>query len=193
LTAAALGLFSLSIFAQSLIPLISRAFYAFQNTRTPVLISLISIILNISLSFFFVWSLSGSNIFSSLFSGILKLEDIKEFAILGLPLAFSLANIINFAVLLKLFARRIKWWHPRYILSSFSKITIATLLMGLATYSLLYILDLFLDTHTFIGIFLQGALAAIAGIIIYSLVMILLRSKEILGIKQVILRSILKK
>ena len=182
LTAAALGLFSLSIFAQSLIPLISRAFYAFQNTRIPVLISLISIILNICFSFFFVWSLGSSNIFSSLFSGILKLEGIKEIAILGLPLAFSLANIINFIVLLKLFARKINWWHPQDILKSFSKIILATLLMGVVAYSLLYALDLFLDTRTFIGIFLQGVLAAIVGIMVYCLVMILLRSKEILSL-----------
>jgi len=193
LTAAALGVFSLSIFAQSLIPLVSRAFYAFQNTRTPVLISLISVVLNVCFSFLFVWILDGSNIFSSLFSGILKLGGIREFAILGLPLAFSLANIINFVFLLKLFAKKINWWQPKYILKSFLKIILATLLMILVVYSLLYILNLFLDTHTFIGIFLQGALSAIAGIAIYCLVMILLRSEEILSIKQVILRSISRK
>lgn len=192
LTAAALGLFSLSIFAQGLVPLVSRAFYAFQNTRVPVLVSLVSILLNICFSFFFVWILAGSNIFSSLLSGILKLEGIKEVAILGLPLAFSLASIINFIILLKLFARKINWWQPKYILKSFSKIILATLLMGLVTYSLLYILDLFLDTHTFIGIFLQGVLAAVAGITVYCLIMILLRSPEILGIKRVFLKSIFK-
>jgi putative peptidoglycan lipid II flippase len=193
LTAAALGIFSLSIFAQGLIPLVGRAFYAFQNTRTPVLISLVSIILNICFSFLFIWILGGSNVFSSLLSSILKLKGIKEFAILGLPLAFSLASIINFAVLLKLFARKINWWHPQYILKSFSKIILATLLMGIVTYSFLYILDLFLDTHTFIGIFLQGVLAAIAGIVVYCLAMILLKSSEILTIKQAILKIIFRK
>ena len=188
LTAAALGIFSLSIFAQSLIPLISRAFYAFYNTRTPVLISLISIVLNICLSFFFVWTLSSSNNFSSLFSGILKLKDIKEIAILGLPLAFSLASIINFAILLKLFARKINWWHPKRILKSFSKIIIATLLMGLVTYSLLYILDLIVNTRTFVGIFLQGLLAAIGGVIIYCLATILLKSEEMRGIIKKLIR-----
>ena len=189
LTAAALGVFSLSIFAQGLVPLISRAFYALQNTRTPVLISLASILLNICFSFLFVWILGGSNVISSLLSGILKLKGLKEFAILGLPLAFSLASIINFAVLLKLFARKINWWQPKYILKSFSKIILATLLMGVATYGLLYILDLFLDTHTFIGIFLQGILAAITGIIVYCLVMVLLKSSEMLTIKRVVLKK----
>jgi len=187
LTAAALGLFALSIFAQSLIPLISRAFYAFQNTRIPVLVSLVSIGLNICFSLFFVRILSNSNIFSSFFSSVLKLEGIKEFAILGLPLAFSLANIINFLILLKLFASKVGWWQPKYILKSFLKIVLGALSMVLATYSFLYILNLFLDTHTFIGIFFQGILAAVVGIVIYCLVMTLLGATEIkIAVKQVV-------
>ena len=182
LTAAALGIFSFSIFAQSLIPLISRAFYAFHNTRTPVLVSLASIALNILLSFIFIRSLASANAFSFLISDMLKLQDIHEFAILGLPLAFSLANIINFAILLKLFAKKINWWQPKYIWKSFLRIIIATSLAGFFTYSLLYVLNLFLDTRTFIGIFLQAALAASGGIIMYCLAMFLLGSPEIKGI-----------
>jgi len=182
LTAAALGIFSISIFAQSLTPLISRAFYAFHNTKTPVLISLISIGLNIVFAFFLVWSLSYPNIFSIFFSNILKLGGIKEIAILGLPLAFSLAEIFNFVVLLNLFAKKINWWQPKYILKSFLRIASATLLMSFVTYSLLYILNLFLDTHTFVGIALQGILAAVGGIIIYCLTMFLFGSPEMKGL-----------
>ena len=179
LTAAALGIFSLSIFAQGLIPLISRAFYAFQNTRTPVLISLFSILLNICFSFLFVWILTSANIFSSFFSTILKLEGIKEIAVLGLPLAFSLANLVNFIVLLKIFDRKIGCWQSKRILISFIKIIFATLLMGLTTYSFLYLLNIFLVTNTFIGIFSQAILAALAGFVIYCLAMTLLKAPEI--------------
>jgi putative peptidoglycan lipid II flippase len=182
LTAAALGIFSLSIFAQSLIPLISRAFYAFHNTRTPVAVSLVSIALNILLSFIFIWSLASDNAFSSLISDILKLQDIKEFAILGLPLAFSLANIFNFAALLKLFAKKINWWQPNYLLKSLARIIFATVLMGITVYGSLYVLHLFLDTRTFVGIFLQGVLAACGGIVIYCLAMFLLGSPEMKGL-----------
>jgi len=190
LTAAALGIFSLSIFAQSLIPLLARAFYALHNTKTPVLISLFSILMNIIFSFFFVWILTTSNYFSSLFSNILKLEGIKQIAILGLPLAFSLANIINFVILLKLFIQKINWWQPKYILKSFLKIIIATIFMGIVTYNLLYILNLFLDTHVFIGIFLQGVLAAIGGIVVYCLLMVLLKSEEIRNMKRRVSRIV---
>ena len=54
LTAAALGAFALSIFAQSLVPLFSRAFYALQATQTPVLINVCSVGLHIALSFYFL-------------------------------------------------------------------------------------------------------------------------------------------
>ncbi len=195
LTAAALGIFSLSIFAQSLIPLISRAFYAFHNTKTPVLVSLTSIILNIGFSFFFVWILGNLTAFSSFISHFLKLRDIglDKIAILGLPLAFSLASIINFIVLLKAFDKKIDWWQPKYILKSLFRIIFAGFLMTLAVYGLLYFLDLFFDTHTFIGLLLQAGLAATVGIAIYCLIMALLKSPEISTIKQLILRVVFKK
>ena len=66
LTAAALGIFAFSVFAQSLIPLISRAFYSLNDTKTPVSISLVSIGLNIALSFGLVWILNNNNLFSDL-------------------------------------------------------------------------------------------------------------------------------
>ncbi len=179
LTAAALGIFSLSIFAQSLLPLISRAFYAFQNTKIPVIVSLASIVLNIVLSYAFVWGLTNFNSFSSFISKVLKLEGIQGIVVLGLPLAFSLANIVNFIILLNLFSRKISWWQPKYIFKSFLKICLATLLMGFAVYNLLYVLNLFLDTHTFVGIFFQGALAAVGGVLVYLLVMFLLKSSEL--------------
>jgi putative peptidoglycan lipid II flippase len=189
LTAAALGVFSLSIFAQTLIPLISRAFYAFRNTRTPVLISLFSILINIIFSFIFLWILKYSTASVSLFYRILKLKGIEEIAILGLPLAFSLASIVNFIILLKLFAKKINWWQPKYILNSCAKIILASLLMGLTTYACLYILDLFLDTHTFIGIFLQGFIAGVVGLVIYFIAAFLLKSSEAMGLIRKIFRK----
>jgi len=189
LTAAALGIFSLSIFAQSLTPLISRAFYSFHNTKTPVLISLLSIGLNIIFSFLLVWILGFNNAFSSLVSRLLKLEGIKDFSILGLPLAYSLAEIINFRFLLSQFAKKINWWQPKRILMSFSKIVIATIIMGIVTYSCLYVVDLFLNTRTFMGIFFQSFISATLGISVYCLIMFLLKSPEILGIKQIIFKK----
>lgn len=58
LTSASLGIFTFGIFAQSLIPLLCRAFFSFKDTKTPVLISLFSVSLNISLAVLFIFLFS---------------------------------------------------------------------------------------------------------------------------------------
>jgi len=179
LTAAALGIFSFSIFAQSLIPLLSRAFYSFHDTKTPVVISLLSVGLNIFGSFFFIWVLNNGNYFSRFVSQSLKLGGISSFSVLGLPIAFSLASIFNFLFLLKSFDKKIKCWLPKEILKSVSKIIFACIFMAVSIYALLYCLSLFVNTRTFVGIFIQASGAALGGIIIYFLILLLLKSPEI--------------
>ena len=78
LTGNVVGFFMIGVFAQSIIPLLARSFYAMQNTRTPVLASIAGVVVNI----LFAWY----------FSPGLK--------ILALPLAFSLAGILNALILL---------------------------------------------------------------------------------------------
>lgn len=83
LTSQILGLFGMGIFAQSIIPFLSRSFYAIQNTKIPVMTAIISVAVNIFLAF-------------------LLLED---FFVLALPLAFSISGILN-AFLLVIFLRK---------------------------------------------------------------------------------------
>lgn len=51
-----LGVFSIGILFQALIPLISRAFFALSDTKTPTVIGALSILLNIALAVFFMRS-----------------------------------------------------------------------------------------------------------------------------------------
>jgi len=182
LTAAALGVFSISVFAQSLIPLLSRSFYAFHNTKTPVIISLFSIVINIIGSFFFVWVLSNQNWFSQFTSNVLKLEGIRNFSVLGLPMAFVLAGILNFVILLFFFNKKIGYWQPKRILDSIFKIIIACILMAVMVYCLLYLLNLSFNTRTFVGIFIQTTIAAIGGVIIYFITTFFFKSPEIIAL-----------
>lgn len=88
LASASLGLFALGIWASCLIPLVLRAFFALQDTRTPTVIAVLAMVLNIVLSFGFV-RLLGS--------------------VLGLPLAFSVDSIIQLGLLMVLLPRKIKF------------------------------------------------------------------------------------
>ena len=167
LTAAALGIFAISVFAQSLIPLISRAFYSLHDTKTPVSISLIGIGLNIVLSIGFVWVLNGNNMFSSFFSDLFRLGGIKKFAVLGLPLAFSLSSIFNFVVLMKFFNKKTKEWGAKYVLNSIYKMILSCVGMSVVIYGCLQFLNLFFNTQTFLGLFLQTGISALIGAGVY--------------------------
>jgi len=105
LTSACLGIFAFSIFAQSLIPLVARAFFSLQDTKTPTLITLAAVFLNIILSFSFVWLLRAPNIFSNFLVEFFFLSRNENTPLLGLPLAFSISAIFQF-ILLILFLRK---------------------------------------------------------------------------------------
>ena len=77
-TADALGFFALSFISESIQPIITRTFYAYKNTRDPLLISVYSIIINII----------GSLIFIFLFHG----------QVIALGLSFSIASILELAL-----------------------------------------------------------------------------------------------
>lgn len=108
LTAACLGLFSISIFAQSLIPLFARVFFSWQDTKTPTLIAVFSVAFNIASAFFLVHILSFSNFFSVFLSGFFNLQKAGDISVIGLPLAFSSAAILQFFLLFIFFRKRTK-------------------------------------------------------------------------------------
>jgi putative peptidoglycan lipid II flippase len=76
-TADALAFFSLSLFAQCLIPLLARGFYAIQDTWTPFLTSLAALLITVAAALYY--------------------KDI--YGIVGIALAFSLAMIVQLAIL----------------------------------------------------------------------------------------------
>jgi putative peptidoglycan lipid II flippase len=100
LSAACLGLFSLGIFATCLIPLVFRAFFALRDTKTPTIIAVFAMILNIALCFFFVNILSYQNCFSDFAIKIFSLQGIDDISVIGLPLAFSLDSIFQLFLLI---------------------------------------------------------------------------------------------
>jgi putative peptidoglycan lipid II flippase len=167
LTAACLGVFAFSIFAQSLVPLLSRAFYSFKDTKTPVKISIFSIIFNIVLAIFFVWLLSFPNSFYYFFQSFLRLEGISQISVIGLPLAFSLSSILNLIWLLSAFKKKIGDDWDLKLGNAFLRIFFLSLLCNGITYGLLRLFALVLNLQTFWGIFFQAVLAGGIGVIFY--------------------------
>ena len=202
LTAASLGVFSFGIFAFALIPLITRAFFSFQDTKTPVLIGISSIVLNIILCFLFVWLLKSPNIFQSFMSGFLKLQGIKNIQVIGLPLALFLSGVFNFSLLSFFFYKKIARLGStlkeilliklKEVYFSLKKVLIGSALMILFTYFALRVVALFVNMQTFLGVFCQVALAGLFGIFVYILITYFLKSPELRDIKSSILEQFTK-
>jgi len=87
-TATILSIFMIGVVAQSLVPIISRAFYAIQNTRMPVIISIVTIIINICLGLLFSF--------------------VFHWGVRGLALAFSISGNFNFITLWVMFYKSFK-------------------------------------------------------------------------------------
>lgn len=171
LTADSLGLFSLSLFAQALIPLLARAFYARHNTMVPFVAGLLSAIINVFLS----WIL------------------IDYFSVLGLALAFSISQIINFIILFVFLRLYLGSLQEIQIIKSFCKVGAASFVMGLVIQALKYPLSQIVNMQKLWGIFLQGFLAGIAGIIVFIILCKIFKCQEFDSIVSGVKRRLFKK
>jgi len=167
LTAACLGLYAVAIFGQSLIPLFSQAFFSMQDTKTPVKINVFSIILDTIFTIVFVWAIAKISPITEFFSSLLKLQGIKEIAVIGIPLAFSLSSTVN--ILLLIYALKKKTgnhWEIK-LRDIFLRIFLLSLFCALICYGLLYLFAPIFGLETFLGVFLQMIFAGGISIFIY--------------------------
>lgn len=144
----ALAFFAIGLVAQGLAPLLVRAFYALKDTKTPLGIGIVIMILNVILS--------------------VSLPFIKPLGlgVAGIALGFSLAGFANAALLFYYLHNKIGALDKdNKIFASSARLIFAAVLMGLAVYASLFIFDIFLDTHTVLGLLGQtlGAIAVGAG------------------------------
>jgi len=189
LTAASLGIFCFGIFAGSLIPLLTRAFFAFQDTKTPVAIGIASMVINIIFCFLFTFLLKFPNIFRNFLVNLLKVQGIKNIEVTGLPLALSSAAIFQLFLLLVFLYKKIGNFKIKEILESLSKILIASVLMVFCVYVIQQILADFVNMQTFWGVFTQTAIASLVGIFVYFIITLILKSPEVKTIKSAILKQ----
>ena len=192
LTAASLGLFSFGLFTSCLIPLLVRAFFSFQDTKTPVLISVGSIILNIILCFLFIFLFKSQNFFEESLRNFLKLRGISNIGVLAFPLAVSLSEIFNFSFLFYFLKKKIKNLKTKEIFSSFWRIFVATLFAGFFMFLTLKVVANFVNMERFFGILIQSTIAILVGGLVYLFFSFLLKSPELETFKLSIFRWLRK-
>jgi len=202
LTAASVGIFAFSIFTFTLIPLLTRAFFSFQDTKTPVMIGIASIILNVVLCFLLVGFLESPNFFQYFLAKVFQLQEVKNIQLLGLPIALSLSGIFNFSLLFYLLYKKIRYFSPenslllkqeaRETYLSTAKMLIASFFLIIFSCLVIRISANFLNLQTFLGLFFQIALSSGAGALVYIIAASLLNSSELKTIKSSVLEQFKK-
>ncbi len=183
LTAASLGIFSFSFFATALVHVLVRAFFSFQDTRTPVIASVIAMTFNIILSFLFIWALGFDNLFRAFFVDILHLKELlPHIEVIAFPLAILISTALHFFLLMCFLRKKMGFLREREIMESFLKIIASSFLAGVFVFASLRITGTLLEVNTFLDIFTQILIAFITGCLIYVLSSKLLDSPELSGV-----------
>jgi putative peptidoglycan lipid II flippase len=179
LVAASLAIFSISVMAQGMTALLSRAYYAKGDTVRPLSVNFVSSILIVILSFVFINLFHDFIIFRYFIESMLKVVDIEGTEVLMLPLAYSVGTIINFMLHL-FFVKRDFMNKESFINKTFFQSLGASFILSLVSYLSLNILSPIFGTTTFLGVFLQGFIAGMFGIMVAVLVLYLLKSEELM-------------
>ena len=114
MTYRALVFYSLGLWAFSGIRVMLSAFYALQDTKTPVKLGFVAVAANLGLSLLLMGPLKHG----------------------GLALALSLASTLQLALLVVFFRKKIEVWELRPILVSTGKCIVASIVMGLGIHYL---------------------------------------------------------
>jgi len=161
LTFQCLGIFTISLFAQSTVPLLARSFYALHDTKTPFYIALVTEAVNIG--------------------AVLLL--IGRFHVLGLVVAFSLASVVQMLLLLFMLRTRFENLDDKNIIMSISKVALASVAAGLGAQLAKYLVEPFVNLDTFVGIFIQLSAASLVGLLIFIAVSYVLKLEEFFAFK----------
>jgi putative peptidoglycan lipid II flippase len=191
LTAACLALFTISLVAQSLELLFVRAYYAAGNTRKPLIISVISSLITIALPFLLIVLWRAQPVFAYFFESLFRVEDITGAIVLTLPLGYSLGTLFSMLVLWISFKMDFKGSLHQVHVSFFRSFS-AAVVAGFVSYLMLGALTRFLDINTVIGIFAQGFIAGIIGILSGIGILAILKSPELKEVMSIIPRKILR-
>ncbi len=178
LTAAALALFILSLIPQSLILLFVRAYYSRGDTKRPLVMNIFSALLIIILSYVFVRLFAVNPVFAHFVAGLLRVDSVAGANVLMLPLGFSIGVFIN--LLIHWVAFEIDFPHyTRQVFSSLKQTIPAAIIMGAVAYYLLDVFDNYFDINTLFGVFMQGFLSGIIGILVAIVILIVLKNREL--------------
>lgn len=156
-TALTLGYFSLSLVAQGLVPLLARAFYAMKNSRTPMWISIITVIISIAIAYPLA----------------------ERLGVAGLALSFTIGSFVNLILLYILLAYKYPAVLSPNVIKSVGKIVMISAITGLIAREVMHYAANLVNMATFVGVLSQAVITLVFGLGIYLIFSYLFRLEEI--------------
>lgn len=179
LTAASVALFVISLVSQGLVLLFVRGYYAAGNTKKPLFVNVFSSVMIIVFAYLFIYIFKNYPYILSNLENLLRVSGVPGTIMLALPLAYALGSILNFSLVWFMFRKDFLKGKSFGLSKTFMDSIISAIVMGLVAYEFLNIFAGIFLTNTLPGIFLQGFLSGIIGIIFGVSVLYLLKNKEL--------------
>lgn len=179
LTAASVSLFVISLVTQGLVLLLVRGYYAAGNTKKPLAINVFSSVMVIVLANIFIYIFKNYPSVISNLEILLRVKDVPGTTMLALPLAYATGSLINFFLIWIVFKKDFIKNKNLGLTRTFVESLIGGVTMGLVSYIFLGVFDGVFNINTGKGIFMQGFLSGILGIISGILVLMILKNKEL--------------
>ena len=155
-TAYALLFYCIGIFAYSVLHTLCRAFYSLKDTKTPVWVSVTSIVVNVVFSLILVRVMNQG----------------------GLALAYSIAGIFNVMLLLYLLRRKVGQIHGKSLVISTAKTIGVSAVMGLIVALAAWGFEAFLPMSNKILQIIQLLVCVGLGILVYAFVSLKIKMPE---------------
>ena len=156
MTSTALKLYSLGLLAMGIRDILTRAFYSFSDTKTPMINSSLALIINIILNFILI----------------------KPFGYAGLAVSTSIASIITVILLFISLKKKNGYFGGDKILKTGIKSLFSGIIMGIATLASYNFIYAFLGTGMIKEI-IAVALSVMIGALIYGILIIIFKVEEI--------------
>ncbi|MEO8648780.1 MAG: murein biosynthesis integral membrane protein MurJ [Acidobacteriota bacterium] len=184
MTAAALSGYAIGLTGYAAIKVLSPAFYALNDAKTPMVIALISIGVNAAASYSLMGLLSGYGVTP---------ESPNGFGHVGVALATSCVALVNFFALAFMMRKRIGRMNARSIISSFARIAGASAVMTIVCYFSYHSLHTRFGGHGMTGKSIEAFLPILLGGATFLGAAKLLRVRELENAIAVFARKIRRK
>lgn len=179
LTAASVALFIISLASQGLVLLFVRGYYAAGNTKKPLIVNVFSSVMVVVFAFLILELFRAYPSVLSDLELLLRVGGVPGTMMLALPLAYALGSLLNFALIWVLFKKDFLHGKSSKLFITFIQSAIGAGVMGMVSYIFLGIFDDIFSLATGRGVFLQGFLSGILGIISGLLTLMLMKNQEL--------------